>query len=117
MPGGWLPEQGGPAHQAQPVRSEETVHRGRPAEPLRLGPGELPAAGHVLLQQPLDGVGARRIVVLGGQPGLPMTSGSALWLLTTAGVPLASASSADSPNVSTGPGAIATSAVASSVAS
>ena len=45
-------------------------------------------------------------------PAGPITSGSALRLLTTAGVPLASASSADSTNVSTGPEAIATSAVA-----
>ena len=42
-------------------------------------------------------------------PAVPTTSGSALDALTTTGVPQASASSAASPNVSTGPGATTTS--------
>ena len=46
-----------------------------------------------------------------------MTSGRALRSLTSTGVPLASASSADRPKVSAGPGAITMSAVASSCAS
>ncbi len=49
-------------------------------------------------------------------PASPTTSGSALDALTTTGVPQASASSAASPNVSTGPGATTTSALASSAA-
>ena len=50
-------------------------------------------------------------------PASPTTSGSALPASTTTGVPQASASSAARPNVSIGPGAITTSAVASSAAS
>ena len=49
-------------------------------------------------------------------PAAPTTSGNALLALTTTGVPQASASSAASPNVSTGPGASTTSAVASNAA-
>ena len=50
-------------------------------------------------------------------PAVATTSGSALVALTTTGVPQASASSAASPKVSTGPGAITTSALASRMAS
>src|SRR5690348_15711441 len=50
-------------------------------------------------------------------PASPTTSGSADSALTTTGVPQARASSAASPNVSAGPGAMATSALASSAAS
>lgn len=47
-------------------------------------------------------------------PASPTTSGNALSALTATGVPLASASRAARPKVSTGPGATTTSAVASS---
>ena len=50
-------------------------------------------------------------------PASPTTSGSADSALTTTGVPQASASRAASPKVSAGPGAMATSALASSAAS
>jgi hypothetical protein len=52
------------------VRAEEPVHGRRPAEPFCLLASQPPSLGGVAPQQPLDRVGARRVVVLGGQAGL-----------------------------------------------
>ena len=102
----------------QPVRGQEAAHRRRPAEPLGPLPGQLPAPGGV---PGAAGAGWRRRTRrrCPRRPARrrPPPRAGRCGSLTTTGVPLASASSADSPNVSAGPGAMATSAVASSRAS
>ncbi len=88
------------------MRGQEGRHREWPAELLGARPRGL-AAGHFRAgQHVLDGVREGRAVVGGADEAL-----------TTTGVPQANASSAASPNVSAGPGASTTSALACQAAS
>ena len=94
---------------------QEGLHGRGPAEAFRAGPGGGPAS--LLGQDSTVITPADRSSPATLAPASPTTSGSADSALTTTGVPQASASSPASPKVSAGPGAMATSALASNAAS
>jgi hypothetical protein len=95
---------------------EETVDRGRPAEPLGTRPGRRPPPALRPRQQLPEGGGDGRSGAGGGDTGVADHLGEGAGALTTTGVPAASDSSAARPNVSTGPGDTTASAAASTAA-